>query len=223
MTIIGLLTFLQVTFGQITEKIETFIPEGYVLSEKVYGDLNKDGQEDCILVVKGTDKENFSENRSGEIVDRNRRGIIVLFLKDNRYDLTIKNLDCFSSENEDGGVYFAPDLSVYIEKGNLYFHYGHGRYGYWRYTFRVHSKDFELIGYDQSDNSGPVVNRQISVNFLTKRKLERINKNTRESGDEVFEEAWYDIKMDQRIKLSEIEDFDKLNVEFSTSKKISYY
>ncbi|WP_216657748.1 hypothetical protein [Sphingobacterium shayense] len=209
-----LFTFPQVTLSQTDEEIDAFIPEGYVLFEKVYGDLNKDEQEDCILIVKGTDKEKFTETRFGEIVDRNRRGIIVLFHKNDGYELAVKNLDCFSSENEDGGVYFAPDLSVYIEKGNLYFNYGHGRYGYWRYTFKFQSKDFELIGYDQSDDFGPIVNKEISINFLTKRKLERINtnKDTQVSGDEVFEESWTDIEMDQRIKLSEIEDFDKLEI-----------
>jgi hypothetical protein len=32
-----------------------FVPEGYVLSETYYGDVNKDGEEDCILIIKGTD------------------------------------------------------------------------------------------------------------------------------------------------------------------------
>lgn len=62
--------------------IEDFIPKGYVLYEKVFGDLNKDKQEDCILIVKETYKENIVTNRFDEVVDRNRRGIIILFKKD---------------------------------------------------------------------------------------------------------------------------------------------
>ena len=53
----------------------------------------------------------------------------MLFKVNEDYVLATKNYDCFSSENEDGGVYFAPELDISIEKGNLYVHYGHGRYG----------------------------------------------------------------------------------------------
>ena len=35
------------------------------------------------------------------------------------YQLTDRNYDCFSSENEDGGVYYPPELWIEFEKGNL--------------------------------------------------------------------------------------------------------
>ena len=31
------------------------VPDGYVVLETIYGDLNKDSQEDVVLVIKGTD------------------------------------------------------------------------------------------------------------------------------------------------------------------------
>ncbi len=214
LTLFYFLTFLQFAFCQTDEQFADFIPEGYVLFEKSYGDLNKDGQEDCILIVKGTDKKGFAENQFGDIVDKNRRGIIVLFHTNDRYEPVVKNLDCFSSENEDGGVYYAPELSANADKGNLYVHYAHGRYGYWTYTFRYQNNDFELIGFDASQNYGPIVNRETSINFSTQRKLERVNVNeyTEESGDEVFEETWYDLAIGSLSKLSQIEDFDSLNM-----------
>ena len=108
-----------------------FIPKGYVEFEKYFGDLNKDGLKDCVLIIKKTDSTHIVTNHSGQNVDRNRRGIVVLFKNTNGYQLADKNYNCFSSENEDGGVYFPPDLWIEIKNEKLYVHYGHGRYGYW--------------------------------------------------------------------------------------------
>ena len=189
-----------------------FIPKGYAEFKKYSGDLNKDGLEDCVLIIKKTDSTNVVMNRFDKKVDRNRRGIIVLFKNANGYELADKNLECFSSENEDGGVYFAPELWIEIKDNKLYIHYGHGRYGYWKYTFRFQKSNFELIGYDSSSNRGPVTNRETSINFLTKKKLIKENTNENaEGGDEIFKENWYDIEIDDLIKLSEIKDFDELD------------
>jgi hypothetical protein len=190
-----------------------FIPKGYVEFKKYFGDLNKDGLDDCVLIIKKTDTTNIVINRFDKKVDRNRRGIIILFKSKNGYQLVDKNYNCFSSENEDGGVYFPPDLWIEIKEEKLYVHYGHGRYGYWEYTFRFQNSNFELIGYDSSSNHGPVTNRETSINFLTKKKL--IKENTYENaegGDEKFKETWNDIEIDNLIKLSEIKDFDELDM-----------
>lgn len=187
-----------------------FIPKGYVIFEKISGDLNKDGIEDCVLIIKGTDKSKIITDQYRGKLDRNRRGIIILFNKKDLYKPAVRNDNCFSSENEDGGVYFAPELSVEIKKGNLYIHYGHGRYGYWQYTFRHKNLDFELIGYDAS-NGGAVINSETSINFLTKKKQEKVNTNQNaKGGDEVFKETWKNIKVNRLVKLSEIKDFDEL-------------
>src|SRR5690606_18923729 len=140
------------------KKLSDFLPEGYIVFEEYYGDLNKDGLEDCILIIKRTNEDNILLNRFNEKVDRNRRGIIVLFNKGNSYQLADKNYDCFSSENEDGGVYFPPEFFIEVERGNLIVHYGHGRYGFWKYIFRFQDSNFTLIGYDASSNYGPIVN-----------------------------------------------------------------
>ena len=129
------------------DDVKDFIPKEYVLFDTIYGDLNKDKLEDCILIIKRTDKENIVEDRFEAIVDRNRRGIIILFKSENGYQKAAENLDCFSSENEDGGVYFAPELYFDVKRENLIIHYGHGRYGWWKYTFRYQESKFKLIGY----------------------------------------------------------------------------
>lgn len=187
------------------------VPKGYRIAGRIGGDLNADGLSDSVLLVKATAKDRFERDRDDKLVDRNRRGLIVFLGMNGQFKKVIENLDCFSSENEDGGVYFAPDLSVEIGRNRLYVHYKHGRYGYWKYTFRLRGSDFELIGYDASNNTGPRIDRQVSINFLTKRRLERINTNiSAEGGDEVFEEKWSDISLEGLAKLSQIEDFDSL-------------
>lgn len=190
------------------------IPNGYVMFDKIQGDLNEDGLEDSIIIIKETKKEKIIQDENYGELDRNRRGILIYFTNADKIDLITSNLNCFSSENEDGGGYFPPELSVEIEKGKLFINYGHGRYGYWKYTFRFKNSDFELIGYDSSENYGPIVNRETSINFLTKRKLvrENVNQNTEDSGDEVFEETWEDLEVDKLIRLSEIKDFDILEL-----------
>ena len=190
-----------------------FIPKGYAEFEKYFGDLNKDGLDDCVLIIKKTDTANIVTNRFDKKVDRNRRGIVVLFKKEKGYELADKNYSCFSSENEDGGVYFPPELWIKIENEKLYIHYGHGRYGYWEYTFRYQNSNFKLIGYDSSSNRGPVTNTETSINFLTKKKLIKENTNENaEGGDETFKETWNKIKIENLIRLSEIKDFDELDM-----------
>ncbi len=210
------IVFLTTTIsGQTKQELTKFVPKGFVISEKITGDLNKDGLIDCVLIIKGTDKKKIVKDENSEEVDRNRRGIIILLNKKNHFELTTKNYNCFSSANEDGGVYLAPELDIEIIKGILCINYGHGRYGFCRYTFRLQNSDFELIGYDSSDNSGPVVNRETSINFLSKKKKikENTNQNASEEGEEVFKVTWAKVQLDKLIKLSEIIDFDKLDFE----------
>ncbi len=192
--------------------LDTFLPKGYVIFEKINGDLNNDGIDDCVLIIKGTDKKQIVKDEYRGELDRNRRGIIILFKEGEQFKVVLQNNDCFSSENEDGGVYYAPELSVEIENRKLIVHYSHGRYGYWRYIFRFNNTDYELIGYDSS-NGAPVTDSETSVNFLTRKKQEKININENaEGGDEVFKETWTKINILKLIKLSEIEDFDNLDM-----------
>lgn len=190
---------------------DDFIPQGYVVMETLAGDLNKDGQADRVFLIKGTDKDRWVKDEYRGDLDRNRRGLIIAFAEGDQYRLALRNLDCFSSDQEDGGVYFPPDLGVGIEKGNLVVSYGHGRYGYWSYTFRYQHGGFELIGYDDSENFGPIVRQQTSINFSTRKMLSRVNVNADDDGgEERFEERWTTFKRSRFISLADIDDFDEL-------------
>lgn len=200
----------------VANKVEFEIPKGYVLFEKTEGDLNGDGIDDHVLMVKGTDSAFVVINRFDDEVDRNRRGILIYLSDQDNYFLATQNLSCFFSEQEDGGVYFPPELSMSVYHNKLYFDYAHGRYGFWQYTFRYQDSDFAMIGYDASHNYGPIVKREVSINFLTKRRLtrENLNQDDEESGNEDFEETWENIELDKLIMLSEIKEFEDLDIKF---------
>lgn len=173
-----------------------FVPDGFVISEKIQGDLNKDGIHDVVLVIK----------------NGKRNGLIVLIDNKNKYQAVIKNYDCFTTDS-DGGVYMEPELMVSIKKGNLIVDYSRGRYGTEKYTFRLKDSDFELIGFDKSENTGPIVNNETSINFLTKKKQYKENTNENADGeDEVFKETWTNISIKKLIKLSEIKRFENLEM-----------
>ena len=193
-------------------KYKAYIPAKYVLFEAIQGDLNKDDIQDLVLIVKATDPTQWVNHEYRGKLDRNRRGMIVLLADKGKYKPILSNLSCFSSENEEGGVYFAPELWLEINKGLLNVHYGHGRYGYWNYSFRLQNQDLRLIGYDSSSNHGPYVESETSMNFLTDKKVIRKNLNEDPDGDPKFKETWSKAKVSP-IYLSTIKDFDELNFE----------
>ena len=193
-------------------KYKAYLPAKYVLFEAIQGDLNNDGIQDLVLIVKATDPTQWVNHEYRGKLDQNRRGIIVLLADKGKYKPILSNLSCFSSENEEGGVYFAPELWLEINKGLLNVHYGHGRYGYWNYSFRLQNQDLRLIGYDSSSNHGPYVDSETSINFLTNKKVIRKNLNEDPDSDPKFKETWSKTKMSP-IYLSTIKDFDELNFE----------
>ena len=201
------------TNARVARSTADFVPRGYVVVQEIKGDLNKDHDPDIVLIIKGMDPRKLVKDKYRGELDRNRRGILVALHDQHGYRLVLENRNCFSSENEDGGVYFAPELDVGINKGNLTIHYAHGRYGYWTYSFRYHNSNFALIGYDSSSDRGPVVQNTVSVNLSTGRARFQDNVNPDDDGgEEKFKETWKKFALSKPIRLSEVRDFDELDV-----------
>ncbi|MDO4449799.1 MAG: hypothetical protein Q4B79_02445 [Moraxella sp.] len=199
-----------------TVNFSQFIPKKFnLLEHHCQADLNKDDKKDCVLIIKDTKKSGWVNDPFKGMIDRNRRGIIILFKTDNGYQKILENKTLFASENEDGGVYFTPELYIETKNNKLLLKYGHGRYGHWSYTFDYRTingkQDFYLIGYDLSSNMGPYVNYTYSVNFLTHKFRHQMNiDQERISEIPKLKTTWYDLPKQDLIKLSQIADLDEL-------------
>lgn len=190
-------------------KYKALIPKSYVLFEAIEGDLNKDGKKDLVLIVKATDPKQWIDDEYRGRLDRNRRGILVFLNENGSYKKLSQNLNAFSSENEDGGVYFPPELYVEIKNNKLLINYAHGRYGWWGYSFRYENNDMRLIGYEESSNHGPYISSETSINYLTGKKVYRKNLNEDDETNPRFKETWSKVYKSP-IYLSQIHDFDEL-------------
>ena len=191
---------------------KAFVPKGYSLFQQYKGDRNKDGKPDVVLMIKGTEKRKWVDDECRGRLERNRRGLIILFKRKNGYEQILRNDTCFSSENEDGGIADAPELELYIIKNTLHIYFAHGRYGCWNYIFRYQNNDFELIGYNHNRCIRYVTYYNLDINFSTRTRVYEENLNVDDNEkEEHYKVTKSKIKRRKLIKLSEIADIDKLN------------
>lgn len=188
------------------------IPKGFKLFNQLVGDLNNDNVADTVLIIKKVDTSNIIYDEYRGNLDRNRRGIIIKLSTFSKRFTTFENQNCFSSENEDGGVYFAPDLSFELKNNILKIKYDHGRYGNWQYLFRYQNSVFELIGFDSYANIGPIIKQITSVNFSTKKIIIKENTTPENIKNPIFIEKKGTFEWNKRISLFDIEDFDEFNL-----------
>ena len=150
------------------------------LYDAIKGDLNKDGVEDVVVVTQETFKDKFLPFSDGcdestkddkwcQMVNKNRRGIVILLSNGDKYEAIVTKPDIFESPNEDGGVYYPPELAVEIKNSELKFFYSYGKYGYWEYIFALDGKDFKLVRYFSSDNNGPKPEHIVQMDFVNHR------------------------------------------------------
>lgn len=210
--IVLLLLFIDAELNAQDNDFSRFLPDDYYVVEELYADLSNDKQEDYVLLIKKKDSNNVIQNRFGETVDRNRRGLVILFKDDKSFQLASENYICFSSENEDGGVYYPPQLKIELQKGMLVIGFGHGRYGNWQYSFVYNGSDFELFNYKSVSSNGPVIEREVNIDFVRKLKTtkEYIDDEGNDEGD-AYKEIQSPIELVKAIKLSEVSDFDQIN------------
>ena len=160
--------------------VKVSLPNQTALYDAIKGDLNKDGIEDVVVVTQETFKEKFMPFSDGcdestkddkwcQIVNKNRRGVVILLSNGDKYEAIVTKRDIFESPNEDGGVYYPPELAIEIKNSELKFFYGHGRYRHWEYVFALDEKDFKLVRYFGSDNNGPVPEYIVQMDFINHR------------------------------------------------------
>ena len=166
--------------------VQVSLPNQTALYDAIKGDLNKDGIEDVAVVTQETFKDKFMPFSEGcdestkddkwcQIVNKNRRGIVILLSNGDKYEAVVTKRDIFESPHEDGGAYDPPELAVEIENSELKFFYRHGKYGYWVYVFALDGKDFRLVKYFSSVNNGPMSEYIVQMDFVNHRLDKSVN------------------------------------------------
>ena len=171
-------TFSYPNIKQEGRKIADFIPNGWEILKISEGDLNKDLQNDCALVIQHRDsvKIKRAEESINEIVTIQPRMLLILFRDKmtNGFKLREKSetfILCHDTPQMDD-----PFDSLYIEKGILNIKF---RLFYWigswdvnqtTYKFRYQNNEFVLIGAENTIcNRSTLDFEEYSYNFLTKR------------------------------------------------------
>lgn len=152
----------------VEESIPSLVPQG-----KVFGgywaieDFDENGLIDYMVIVRDTTLATYIVD--GEVVrdtiERNPRGYMLVMDKGTHFEATAYNDTCFASENEDGGVYFAPELHIEYWGGVLDVQYWHGRYGSYGWKFRYKDGDFVLISKYKDESSSIITETTYSENI----------------------------------------------------------
>ena len=105
-----LLTSFIYSNNTIPSSVKQFIPNGYGVLNFTKGNLNRDGIDDAILILKKLNEENFSEESP-------KRPLYILTgKKDGSYKLEAKNKNCVLGI-KDGGILGDPFSAVAIKNG----------------------------------------------------------------------------------------------------------
>jgi hypothetical protein len=164
--------------------VEDFVIAGYKLITSAYGDLNKDGKEDAVLIVEQTNTGYIIANDGlgPKVLNTNPR-VVIIVLKDKEgsgYTMADINGVFIPSPNSfESPCLEDPFLGydgIAIKKGVLWVHFGLwsscGGYGTTSQLFkiRLEGEKFKLIGYESSSFSRSMGGKSsVSINYLTKK------------------------------------------------------
>lgn len=158
---------------------EAFVPKGWKLESGQKGDLDKDGKDDLLILLRMDDAKNVIQHDGlgRNPFDTNPRILAVAFAgaADKPYRLALQNHTLIARPedpvlddplSETGGVA--------IERGalkvalHLFSSAGSWGMGLTTYSFRHGRRGFELIGFDRSTtNRGDGSVEEVSINYLT--------------------------------------------------------
>lgn len=160
---------------------EGFVPKGWRLEYSQRGDLNTDGRDDLLMVLRMHEPKNVVHNEGlgQDQFDTNPRILAAAFASDTGYRLQMQNHTLIP--RPDSPVmddYLEGPEALKIARGafsvTLFSFASAGSWstGHSAYTFRHQDGCFRLIGYDDDNtqrNSGETTNT--SVNFLTRKAI----------------------------------------------------
>jgi len=159
-----------------------FVPRGWKLEIEQKGDLNGDGINDAVLVLREDNPANVVKNDSlGESeLNTNPRMLVVIFgAKEGGYTLAMENhalIPRHTVPTMDDVIDGVTGGSVAVRRGafsvtlGIWFSAGSWSMGHVSHTFRWQNNRFELIGWDKSSSHRASGNDEtISVNFSTRK------------------------------------------------------
>ena len=162
--------------------ITKFVPDGWKIEMQAKGDLNKDGIDDMVLVLRENNPKNMIKNDDpGENpLDTNPRVMVVLFgKKDGGYNLIEDNHTLIPRRTDPVILDYLTGVGaggVDIQQGALTVKMSiFSSAGSWgmssiSYTFRWQNNKFELIGYDSTTtNRASAEIRSININYSTRK------------------------------------------------------
>ena len=168
--------------------VEGFLPNEWRIEIQKPGDLNGDGRDDVVLVLRAMDDSNIIDMRGQggpENFDTNPRILMVAFANAaGGYDLALENHTLIGRTVEPSaqdpldpkGV---QEGGVEIKNGTLQVTLGYfgGDMGHTTYTFRFQGGRFALIGYDSVNvERSQGIMRSVSINYTTRRMERSIGK-----------------------------------------------
>lgn len=145
---------------------EKFVPGGWILEQKHLADLNGDGLEDALLLLKAP-PNGGTPPRSVAVVLR-RKGAA------NEFELAELNEKLIPYSPDDRLEDPMADGEIMVKRGafsiklSLLAGAGSARAATMRYSFRYQNGCFRLIGYDSYETDRATLNTlDLSINFLT--------------------------------------------------------
>ncbi len=161
---------------------EGFVPSGWMLEAQASGDLNRDGKDDLVLVIRQNNPDNVIQDFEGlgeKPFDTNPRILAIAFrdgpssgyrLQSENHTLIPRRTDPVAADpfdNEAGIAIVRDGFQVRLE---WFMSAGGWETFSTSYTFRHRTGRFELIGYDRNTThraSGDM--KSVSINYLTRK------------------------------------------------------
>lgn len=197
------------------KNVNDIVPNGWKIITEKKGDLNSDNLDDIALVIEDTDPKNLKKNEvlGPDILNLNKRIILVLFKKEDGYHLVAKNDKGFieSAGNIESPALMDPFSGVEIENNTLKISFNYfqsaGTYevSSLDYTFKFEKDHFELIELDSTSylrNTGE--GQKLSVNLSTK-KAKKIEGNFLDESKKDHSEKQFNAEVSTKYILDEME------------------
>ena len=209
-----------------SKSYEDYIPENWEIQQEIKGDLNNDGNEDLVLIIKDLDSTKIIKNDSLDTrsKDFNSRGILILFKdKFNNYELIDKNTIGLipSMDNSENDCLADPLENIQIENNalkiqfNYWYKCGSSSTTIYKHTYQFIDRNFELVNVEYTDlnrYSAEVITT--GFNFINKIKTISKEKFDEETAPIVTK---HPLNLLQRIKFNKVNN-DLIDNLFNSDK-----